>query len=69
MHTIKLKVEDTKLDIVLTILENIKKDVITDYTVVESTKENKEFIKASEKSLESIWDNSEDSVYDTFLTT
>jgi hypothetical protein len=69
MHTIKLKVEDTKLDIVLTILENIKKDVITDYTVVESTKENKEFIKASKKSLESIWDNSEDSVYDTFLTT
>ena len=69
MHTIKLKVEDTKLDIVLTILENIKKGVISDYAVVDDVKENKEFIKASEKSLESVWDNSEDSVYDTFLTT
>jgi len=67
MQTIKLEVEDSKLAIVLTLIQNLKDNVVTKYEVVNETKENKDFINLSQKSLEKIWENDKDSVYDKFL--
>lgn len=67
MQTIKLEIEDSKLDIVLNIIKNLKDDVITKCEIVNEKKEMKDFMNISQKSLEKAWDNSEDSVYDKFL--
>ncbi|OHE10578.1 MAG: hypothetical protein A2513_06890 [Sulfurimonas sp. RIFOXYD12_FULL_33_39] len=67
MQTIKLKVEDSNLDIVLNIIQNLKENIISKYEIVNETKENKDFINISQKSLEKIWDNKEDDIYDKFL--
>lgn len=67
MHTIKLEIEDSKVDIVLNIIKSLKEDVITKYEVIADKKESKDFINISQQSLEKIWDNEEDSVYDKFL--
>jgi hypothetical protein len=67
MHTIKLDVEDSKVDIVLNIIQNLKDNIITKYEVVSDYKESQDFINVSEKSLKKVWDNDEDSVYDKFL--
>ena len=67
MQTIKLKVEDSNLDIVLNIIQNLKENIISKYEIVNETKENKDFINISQKSLEKIWDNNEDDIYDKFL--
>ena len=67
MHTIKLEIEDSKVDIVLNIIKSLKEDVITRYEVIADKKESKDFINISQQSLEKIWDNEEDSVYDKFL--
>lgn len=67
MHTIKLDVEDSKVDIVLNIIQNLKDNIITKYEIVSDYKESQDFIIASEKSLKKVWDNDEDSVYDKFL--
>ena len=67
MQTIKLEIEDSKVDIVLNIIQNLKENIITKYEIVNEQKESKDFITISQKSLETIWDNKEDSVYDKFL--
>lgn len=67
MQTIKLEVEDSKVDIVLNIIQNLKDNIITKYEIVSEIKEHQDFINISEKSLEKIWDNQEDSIYDKFL--
>lgn len=67
MHTIKLEIEDSKVDIVLNIIKSLKEDVITKYEVIADKKESKDFINISQQSLEKTWDNEEDSVYDKFL--
>ena len=67
MQTIKLEIEDSKVDIVLNIIQNLKDNIITKYEIVSEIKENQDFINISEKSLEKIWDNQEDSIYDKFL--
>ena len=67
MHTIRLEIEDSKVDIVLNIIKSLKEDVITKYEVIADKKESKDFINISQQSLEKIWDNEEDSVYDKFL--
>lgn len=68
MRTIKLEIEDSKLSIVLNIIQNLKDGVIAKYEVVdENDKEEKDFMKISQKSLEKIWDNQEDSIYDKYL--
>ncbi len=67
MQTIRLEVEDSKLDIVLNIIQNLKENVITKYEIVNEIKENRDFINLSQTSLEKLWDNEEDSVYDKFL--
>ncbi|MEA3353359.1 MAG: hypothetical protein U9Q33_06065 [Campylobacterota bacterium] len=67
MQTIKLEIEDSKVDIVLNIIKNLKDDIVTKYEIVNDKKESKDFIDISQKSLEKVWDNEEDSVYDKFL--
>ncbi len=67
MQTIKLEIEDSKLSIVLNIIQNLKEDVISKYEIVNENKEQKDFINVSHTALEKIWDNKEDSVYDQYL--
>jgi hypothetical protein len=67
MQTIKLEIEDSKVDVVLNIIQNLKDNIITKYEIVNEQKESKDFINISQKPLEKIWDNKEDSVYDKFL--
>ena len=67
MHTLKLEVEDSKLDIILNIIRNLKDDVIAKYEIINDNIEAKEFMDISQKSLEKVWDNEEDSIYDKYL--
>ena len=67
MQIIKLEIDDSKVDIVLNIIQNLKDNVINKYEVINEKKENRDFMNISQKSLEKIWDNEEDSVYDKFL--
>jgi hypothetical protein len=67
MRTIKLEIEDSKLDIVLNIIQNLKDDVVKKYEVINEDKDQKDFINISQQSLKKIWDNKEDSVYDKYL--
>ena len=67
MRTLKLEIEDSKLDIVLNIIQNLKDDVVKKYEVINEDKDQKDFIEISQESLKKIWDNQEDSVYDKYL--
>ena len=67
MQTIKLEIEDSNVDIVLNIIQNLKDNIIAKYEIVNEQKESKDFANISQKSLEIVWDNKEDSVYDKFL--
>ena len=67
MRTIKLEIEDSKLSVVLNILQNLKEDVVKKYEIINEDKDQKDFIEISHKSLNDIWDNEEDSVYDKYL--
>lgn len=67
MQTIKLNVEDSKVEIVLNIIQNLKDNLITKYEVISDKKEIKDISNLSQKSIEKVWDNQEDSVYDKFL--
>jgi len=67
MQTIRLEIEDSKLDTVLNIINSLKEDVVTRCEVITDKKESKDFINISQQSLENIWDNEEDSIYDKFL--
>jgi len=67
VHTLKLHIEDSKLDIVLNIIQNLKDDVVKKYEVINEDKDQKDFIEISQNSFKKIWDNREDSVYDKYL--
>ena len=67
MKTLQLEVEDSKLDIVLNIINNLKDDIIKRYEIKNDTKKQDDFIVLSQESLEKIWDNKEDSIYDKYL--
>jgi hypothetical protein len=67
MQTLKLEIEDSKLDIVLNIINNLKDDIIKKYEIVSTNREDKDFINISQHTLEKIWDNQEDSIYDKYL--
>jgi ribose 5-phosphate isomerase RpiB len=67
MQTIKLVVEDAKLDIVLDIIQSLKEDVIKHYEILNDKEEENDFINISNRVLESVWDNAEDADYDKFL--
>jgi len=60
MQTLKLEIEDSNLDIVLNIIQNLKDNLV-------SKIEQKDFIKISDTSLQNVWDNKEDDIYDKFL--
>lgn len=66
MQTIKLEIEDSKVDIVVNIIKNLKDDVVTKYEIIDNKSESRDFIDISQKSLEKVWNNDEDSVYDKF---
>jgi len=65
--TIQLEINDSKLDVIKNILDNLKEDIIKKYQILDDKKENKEFISLSNNSLDKIWDNQEDEIYDKFL--
>ena len=67
MQTLKLEIEDSKLDIVLNIIQNLKDDVVTRYEVINENKEHSDFMSISKKSFEKVWDNKEDAIYDKYL--
>jgi len=67
MQTIRLEVEDSKLDVVLTIIKNLKDNVIKKYEIIGQVEEIKQFNALSQPKLNSVWDNLEDSDYDRFL--
>lgn len=67
MHTIKLHVEDSKVDIVVNIIQSLKENLIATCEIIPDKKKDDEFVNLSYKSLEKIWDNNEDIVYDKFL--
>ena len=68
MQTIKLEVEDSKIEIVLNIIQSLKENIIKNYEIVDNNvKETKDFIDISQQSLSKIWDNQEDSEYDKYL--
>ena len=67
MHTLIIDVKDNKLDVILTIIKNLKDDVIERYHIDSKEEENTDFMKLSNVTLEKIWDNEEDSVYDKYL--
>ena len=67
MQTLKLEIEDSNVDIVLNIIQNLKDNLISKYEIIKENKEQKDFIDLSQKSLSLIWDNSEDAVYDKYL--
>ena len=67
MQTIKLEIEDSKVDIVLNIIQNLKDNIITKYEIVNNHKESKDFMRLSQNSFDTIWDNDEDEIYDKFL--
>ena len=67
MHTLTIDVKDNKLDVILTIIKNLKDDVIERYHVDSKEEENRDFMKLSHAAFENVWDNEEDSVYDKYL--
>jgi len=67
MRTIKIEIEDSKVDIVLNIIQNLKENIIKRYEIVDEKSTVDDFVGASEETLKKIWDNSEDSVYDKYL--
>ena len=67
MQTIIIDVKDNKLDIILTIIKNLKDGVIESYHIDPKKQENTDFMKLSNNALGTVWDNQEDSVYDKFL--
>ena len=67
MQTIKLHIDDSKVDIILNIIKNLKSNIVTSYEIINEPSEEKEFQKLSETEFQKSWDNKEDSVYDKFL--
>jgi len=67
MQILQLEIEDSKLDIVLNIINNLKDNIVTKYEVVNENIEQKDFINISKTSFSTVWDNEEDSVYDKYL--
>ena len=67
MQTLRLEIEDSKLDIVLNIIQNLKDNIVSKCEVINNNVEQKDFIKISEESFKNIWDNKEDAIYDKFL--
>lgn len=71
MRTITLEVKDNYLDNTLEILHGLK-DVMIDkisvkYNDIVDVNEQNSFIQLSNSTLDKVWDNNEDAVYDKYL--
>jgi hypothetical protein len=62
-----IEVEDNKLDVLLNVIKSLKTDIVKSYQVKNDEYLSKDFMQISNSSLEKIWDNKEDSVYDKFI--
>ena len=60
MQTIKIEVDDSKVEIILNIINNLKSNIITNYETINESSQEKEFPKLSESEFMKIWDNKED---------
>jgi len=67
MTTISLEIEDSKVNIVLNLIKNLRKDIIKKYHISNDTFEIKDFTNINKSALKNIWDNDEDEVYDKYL--
>ncbi len=67
MQTIKLHIDDSKVNVFLNIINSLRKDIVSSYEVIDENSQEKEFRNLSEKTLQHIWDNKEDCVYDKYL--
>ena len=67
MQTIKLHIEDSKVDTILNIINSLKSNIVTSYEIINDSSEEKEFQKLSASEFQKIWDNKKDSVYDKHL--
>jgi len=67
MTTISLEIEDSKVNIVLNLIKNLRKDIIKKYHISNDTFEIKDFTNINKSALNNIWDNDEDEVYDKYL--
>lgn len=67
MQTIKIEVDDSKADIILNIISNLKSNIITSYEIINESSSQREFQRLSESEFLNIWDNKEDAIYDKFL--
>jgi len=69
MATVILEVKEDCLDKTLKLLDGLK-DVVIDSVDVESVKldnSDKEFLQLSNHTLETIWNNKEDAIYDRYV--
>ena len=67
MTTISLEIEDSKVNIVLNLIKNLRKDIIKKYHISNDTFEIKDFTNINKSALKNIWDNDEDEVYNKYL--
>ena len=82
MHRVTLEINSSIYGYIMFFIENLPKNLvnikedITSITLannqafqqkIPNDTEDKDFISVSQKSLEQIWDNKEDSIYDKFL--
>ena len=55
--------------VILNIINSLKDGIVQRYEIIGDEEEKKYFTNISQKSLEKIWDNQEDSAYDKYLKT
>ena len=71
MRTIQLEIEDNYFNNALKLLNNLKalmtENITIKYNNLTKDEELKNFSILSNNSLENIWDNSEDAIYDKYL--
>ena len=71
MRTIQLEIEDNYFNNTLKLLNNLKalmaENITIKYSNLTKDEELKNFSILSNNSLENIWDNSEDAIYDKYL--
>ena len=71
MRTIQLEIEDNYFNNTLKLLNNLKalmtENITIKYNNLTKDEELKNFSILSNSSLENIWDNSEDAIYDKYL--
>jgi len=65
---LQLEIKDEKADIFLYFLEKFKDDIVNKVNIIDENIEEKTLLSLSNNSLDKIWDNKEDSIYDKYLS-